>query len=252
MAEEDDKPEVEYSKSGQPVYRHKARNDDLELAPGDEATIAAVSDHVERHVGPVAWVFHELISDKVHLDVHVVEPGEGRPFYTLVTSGMSERPMTMPPDSVSPPFAELVVCLPPDWKVSQEAFADENNYWPVRWLKTIARLPHDYRTWLGYGHTVPHGDPPEPYAENTRFCCLLLLRPTKFGADFHILEGPDGKRTAFYVLVPLYPEEVTFKLAKGTEPLEELFRTHGVTEVIDLTRVNVCGRNQRKSRKEFN
>gem|GEM_PF-6439728 len=31
---------------------------------------------------------------------------------------------------------------------------------------------------LGAGHTVPNGDPAEPYAANTQLCCALLAPPS--------------------------------------------------------------------------
>ncbi len=48
-------------------------------------------------------------------------------------------------------YAELMIDLPPEWLVQDD---DENNYWPIRWLKILARLPIDSDTWLGYGHTI--------------------------------------------------------------------------------------------------
>src|SRR5262245_57390237 len=81
-----DKPE--FSQSGAPIYRHKSRERPFELAIGDEASIEAIGQHIERYVGPPASVFHELISDLVHLDVHMVQPTFERNYYTLITSGM--------------------------------------------------------------------------------------------------------------------------------------------------------------------
>ncbi len=90
------------------------------MAGGDDVTITAIADHIERHLGPVQGVYHELISDKVHLDVHVVAPSADFPFYTLVTSGMSDRPMTVPPEAGpddAPRFAELCILLPSTWNI---------------------------------------------------------------------------------------------------------------------------------------
>ncbi len=239
-ADNENEPEEpsEFAPSGQPILRHRNQGD-FEYAAGDEATIEAVSNHITQHIGPIDFVFHELISDKVHIDVHVVKPRPDRPYITLVTSGMSDRPMTVPPGVEAPQFAELLVCLPPDWPLSQESFEDEANYWPIRWLKQLARLPHDYRTWLGFGHSVPNGDPAEPFADNTDFCCMLVLPPVRFGDDFQLLEMPDGKQIAFYALVPLYAEEMEMKLRRGTNALLEEFDRIGITELIDLDRPNL-------------
>lgn len=232
--------EVERSESGAPIYRHQRRKGEIDIVSGDDAAIQRISQHIEKHVGKVAFVFHELLSNLVHIDVHMVPPGPGRDYYTLITSGMSDRPMTAPDDNPQYRYAELVLCLPPDWPLEQEAFADETNYWPMRWLKVLARLPHEYNTWLFVGHTVPNGDPPKPFAPNTRLCCALLLQPVLFGPDFQRLDAGDGKVINFLSLVPLYREEMDFKLRHGLDPLLERLDAAGVNEFLDLKRKNVC------------
>src|SRR6187200_3135581 len=58
----------ETTPSGAPIYRHEARTKGFEPAIGDEETIKAVGDHIERYIGPVDNVFHEILSDLVHID----------------------------------------------------------------------------------------------------------------------------------------------------------------------------------------
>ena len=29
-------------------------------------------------------------------------------------------------------------------------------FWPIQMLKFLARFPHEYKTWLGWGHTIPN------------------------------------------------------------------------------------------------
>jgi hypothetical protein len=230
----------ERSESGAPVYRHERRERDFELASGDDASIEVIARHVERHVGKPAWVFHEIISDLVHLDVHIVGPTQQRNYYTLVTTGMSDRPMTPPADLPECRYAELLICLPPDWPLSEEAFKDEANYWPVRWLKLLSRLPHEYQTWLWEGHTVPNGDPPRPFAKTTKLCCALLLEPTLFGEEFPRLEVGPEKAVHFFSLVPIHGAEMDFKLRNGVDALVERLDDAGVTELLDVRRASVC------------
>jgi hypothetical protein len=92
-----DKPER--SESGAPIYRHQPRERPFEPAAGDEESIQAITRHIGQYVGPPARVFHELISDLVHIDLHLVEPTAERDYCTLVTSGMSDRPMPAPQGS---------------------------------------------------------------------------------------------------------------------------------------------------------
>ena len=86
----------ETSGSGQPVHRHTERASEPEAAWGDEQLIEEVTAHVERHLRPSPTVNHELVSVDVHVDVLHVPPHDGRPCHTLVTCGMSAKPMAAP------------------------------------------------------------------------------------------------------------------------------------------------------------
>jgi hypothetical protein len=178
------------------------------------------------------------VSDTVHIDVHIVKPTEAYPFIRLVTSGMSDLPMSTPPDAGVPRHAELMITLPPDWKLDKESFEDERWYWPVRLIKTLARLPHKYGTWLGWGHTVPNGDPAEPYAADVRFDGCILLPSISVPDDFHRLRIDADKEIAFFAIVPLYKEELALKLRSGAGKLLERFDKKHIGDMIDPRRPN--------------
>jgi len=243
--------EIERSGAGDPIHRYEQGNRAFEFAPGDDTLIAAVSSHIEKHLGTEPTVFHEVLSDLVHVDVHISAPTSDRACWVLTTSGMAERPMKAP-DAVSEcEFAEVYVCLPPHWPglsggSDEVKFIDDDhplhepeNYWPIHMLKSIARLPHEYETWLWGGHTVPNGDPAEPFADNTGFCCMALLPGLETPAGFDEMRVGD-RDVAFFALWPLYKEEMELKLTKGMDALLERFERAGITEVIDVNRPNVC------------
>ena len=235
-----DLPAHETTPSGAPIYRHEHRTRPFEAACGDDETISLVSDHIGRHIGQADNVFHEIISDLVHIDVHIVAPSEQRPWYTLITSGMSDRPMATPDGVEDAALAELAISLPPDWPLTKEAFEDERNYWPIHLLKAMARMPHEYETWLGWGHTVPNGEEAAAFAPDTRLCCALILSPVLPDKGFDKLQRPDGRPINFYSLVPIYREEMEFKLRHGAEKLVDRLADAGVTELLDVNRKNVC------------
>ncbi len=234
--------EPESTESGQPIYRHSERTKPFEPAIGDQETIQGIARHIETHIGEVDHVFHELISDLVHIDVHIVNPTKKRDFFTLITSGMSDRPMTVPDGAREFRYAELLICLPPSWLFGAEAWKDESNYWPVRLLKQLARMPHEYETWLGLGHSMPNGDPPQPYAPNTKLCCALLFLPSTTPDDFDRLQLSPAKTVQFYGVYPLYKEEMALKLRKGADALISRFAENRITEVLDVSRRNVAKR----------
>jgi len=206
---------------------------------GDELLIEEVSAHLERSYTVEPVVFHELVSDLVHLDVHALPPTPTRPWTTLVTTGMAQRPMAAPPGAEDYRYAELLLALPPEWPLDAEAFADETAYWPVRLLKDLARLPHEYDTWLHLGHTVPNGDPPEPYAGDTTFCGALVAPPASMPEGAEELLLTDGRRIDLLAVIPLWPDEMALKLKKGMERLLLLFDEHGVSEVLEPRRPSV-------------
>ena len=226
------------SLNGSPIYHYD------EPAPWQPAVteicLEQISDHIERHLGPIETVFHELASDTVHIDVHWVKASEDFPFAQLITSGMSDLPMSVPDDSGVPRHLELVMTLPGDWRFDMESFQDERWYWPVRLMKTLARLPHKHATWLGWGHTMPNGDPPEAFADNTRLCGAILLSPVVSPEAFQTLRIDDNKEIHFLAVVPLYMEEMNLKLRSGAEALCERFAKHRLNDIVDLARTNVA------------
>ena len=202
----------------------------------EDSNLQEIERHIEKHIGKVTMIFHEVISDLVHIDVHQIPPSDDRPYWTLVTSGMSDLPMAAPEGREEFAHAELMLCLPKAWKMEQRDWQDESYYWPVRWLKTCAKFPHEYKTWLGWGHTLPNGDPPKEYAPNTSFSCMMLGLPRTVSTEFWTLPVRTDKTIRFYGLYPLYQGEVELKLRKGAERLEELFDKRKVTEIVDVNR----------------
>jgi hypothetical protein len=227
----------ERAPSGSPIYRHGAAKA-WQPARGEES-LEQIAAHIDAHLGPVATVFHELVSDLVHIDVHVVKPTPTCPFIRLVTSGMSDLPMTVPEGKDVPRYLELMMTLPRDWRLDGESFKDEAWYWPVRLLKTLARLPHAHDTWLGWGHTIPNGDPAVPYAANVGFTGAIVLPSIKAPSAFSTLAVDADKEITFQAVWPLLPNEMDYKLQYGTSALIDRFEKYLVSDLVDAKRKDV-------------
>jgi hypothetical protein len=232
---------TERSDSGTPIIRHRPSERGWTPPKSASGNLQAIQEHLAEHIGPVENVFHELISDLVHLDVLMIPPAADRPFNVLVTSGMSDLPMTVPNGMENFRRAEVMIALPSDWPLDYARFDDERVYWPIRWLKMLGRLPHEFNTWLGYGHSVPNGDPPEPIP-GTKFTGVMTTFARWLPRDFSRLELGPARWIFFYQMVPLYPEEMDLKLNKGTEALVKRFEERDISFVLDPNRPNVARR----------
>lgn len=80
--------------------------------------LSEMSNHVQNHFGRTSFVLHEEKSATVHVDVHVVPPNADRPYFTLLTSGMSDLNMHVPEGLKEFELAEACLCLPSYWPLA--------------------------------------------------------------------------------------------------------------------------------------
>ena len=199
----------------------------------------AIEGHIQQYFGDFENVFHELASPDIHVDICVVQPSAERDYYTLVTMGMGAHRMNVPEELAEYKLerAELAIALPKDWKLKQEDMRDERWYWPIRLLKTLARLPIASDTWLGFGHTM---DKEEDFAKDTKLCAAILTGPqdTEDGSEVCIL--PSGEEVNFYQVIPLYRDELEYKLAHDADAL--LDKMNGISFVVEPDRQDAITR----------
>lgn len=237
------------------IIKHKKLSVGANEFPPRQLTstrMAAIERHVRKYVGPVRSVMHEILSVGIHLDVLPVVATKTRPFQTFVTMGMSALPMRTPTGRGGARFAELLIVLPPTWPTGLDGTtkkATESSYWPIRWLKELARMPSDYDTFLDVGHTVPNGDPPERLAPGCGFIGFMLLPPALFPERFFRLRiGPTT--VTFLELIPLYPEEMQLKLDRGVAELFNRFELiEGDFFFTDPKRPNACAGSMKRRRR---
>ena len=204
-----------------------------------EEEMEAVKGHIQQYFGKVENVFHELVSPDIHVDICMVPPTEERDYCTLVTMGMGAHRMNVPEELVEYKLerAELAIALPADWKLDQESMKDEKWYWPIRLLKSLARLPIASDTWLGFGHTM---DNKENFAENTKLCAAILTGPQSTEEGGEVCTLPGGEEVNFYQVIPLYEDELDYKLEHDADAL--LNKMAGISFVVNPTRQDAITR----------
>ncbi len=199
----------------------------------EEEEIDILEEYIIERYGNFTNVFHEIVSPDIHVDIAIIPPRKENDYYTLITMGMGAHKMNVPSElsKYNLERAELIINLPKDWDLQNTN--DEIWYWPLRWLKILARLPIEQNTWLGFGHTVPSG---EPVAEDVSFNCMFLIDD-----DSKVTVSKD-KHINFYTIIPIYEEEMQFKFKNQAEGLLKLFEEKGISypPVVDKKRKNVC------------
>lgn len=210
----------------------------MERSSGYTQVLQAVGEHVERYIGKVDFVLRERKSPAFPVDLNIVLATEHRPFHTVVTGGMSELPMTLPTELADGRFAELMLCLPPDWPLDQDSFCDENVWWPFRLLKGIARFPHNNKTWLYEGHTIINQEE-VPFAPQTKLSSVILVPPTTVSDEGLVFRLNKSDKGRLWALIPLYHEELELKLGLGYRALEDLLGQYDITELLNPQRKNM-------------
>lgn len=203
-------------------------------------------------------VIHELMSEKVHIDLHIIAPDENRPFYVVFTTGMSDLPMTMGEDvpwdlRKTHERAELFCLLPPDWKTefSKGSQKDYDRFWWIfAAIKQAARYPHLSGTWIGSNHTLQYSEDNTPFHESTKLCSAIFLHLDekdfggKYGDRMNYMRTKDGSYINLLCFIPLYAEEIDFKLDNGSDELFMRMFGSTVTDmlqlVLDPQRKNYC------------
>ena len=169
----------------------------------------------EGFFGPCEQVFHEILPLVPHIDVYQFKPGyKDRDFWTLVTSGISDLPTSLP-GSVSKDRARIDLVF----------YCDEPEERYLNMLRALAHFPHDNKTWLGLGHTMPNGNPPLPIFENTPNLDSFLFLPTFVKPDKWLGRQLqiEGCPVVLLWVVPITSKECALKLDKGMGAICDLF-----------------------------
>ncbi|HEY4369859.1 MAG TPA: suppressor of fused domain protein [Steroidobacteraceae bacterium] len=211
----------------------------MTLDPKQSSSRRQITAHIERHLGPIKQTFGAASADASDIDVLHVAATVDRPVHTLITAGMSDEPMAVPADADSPRYLELMMTLPREWQLDAQAPREESWYWPIRQLLQVASLPRTSNGWLGWGHTVPNGEPPQPLAANTQLCAAIIVPSLLVPTPFYELVL-DERSIAFFSVVPIYKEELALKQSEGMKVLLEKLIDRGIRDLVDPKRKNVA------------
>lgn len=200
-----------------------------------------IHQHIRTHFSDDSYVLHEKTSSTIHVDIHAVRPNSQRPYFTLLTSGMSDLDMTAPPHFEDVALAEACLCLPSDWPLSIDGsdWRKPEYAWPISLLHKIARYPHQQKTWLYWGHSLGDLDDPLSFGIETDFAGVVLIPPQTFPAAAVSVNTNDGRVINYLAVVPIHRSEMKFRSEQGYKALAKTLFAAGVDERLRPDRPSV-------------
>jgi len=210
---------------GTNIVRHQNIETKLGVTTGTDGFGQAREAVYERLFGKALSVSHEVFPLVPHIDVYTFKRSQGdKEVYSLVTGGMSDLEMNLPrgADKAAPRRVELIFyCSEP-----------RDDY--ISTLRWIAHFPHDSKSWLGQGHTIPNGNPPAPLWGSTALDTLFFLPPiVKKDQTLPSELNLGGQPVHFLWVVPLTTAECNFKLANGCDAMLNRFQQNRHPYVFD-------------------
>lgn len=191
----------------------------------DHYTAQEISDmkqFIESRFGEIEAIAHESQSDRLHIDMAIVRPTEDRPYYTVCTIGAGALRLNVPEELRlewhEEEYAEYLIHLPANWNVMGEGYDREENWWPLRLLKTVARLPLDAANFYADADDMIgwEADTSSADVRGTLLDCPLPDISTK---TTHTL--PTGRTVKFLQIIPITHEEYDF--CKDNDDLSERY-----------------------------
>jgi len=212
---------------GSSIIRHDEVETKVGITEGTSGFAQARESVYEHLFGKALSVSHELRPLIPHIDVYTFQRSQADTIvYSLVTGGMSDLEMTLPRGAKGVPRrVELVFyCSEP-----------RDEY--IATLRWVAHFPHDAKSWLGHGHTMPNGDPPAPFWGSKELDTLLFMPPiVKKDQTLPSELKLGGEPVHFLWVVPLTTAECNLKLEKGFDAILNLFQLQRHPHVFDPLR----------------
>lgn len=212
--------------------------------PGpDEAHREALLAHLTGFLGQEYVVATERADDGIPLEFAVFAPSEQIPHPTLVTLGMSQRPMASPGGEQEVRL-ELLIGLPAGWPgidpPAPELLEDPANSWPLRLLTDTARIPSTDGSFLDWGHSITNNG--ERYDDSAPFTGALIGPPYGYPPQLMNASTPAGGVQILAVL-PATAQELAAKVSvpSGGDMVLGRLAQAGVTAVLDPSRESVTG-----------
>lgn len=158
------------------------------------------------------------------------------PITVLMTASLSDYQMPVLDKWVGREFNEIYFCLPTYWD-----FDDHENYnfsWIYDWIYKLERFVRDRNTWYGPGHTIPTANPEVPISDLMKQEYFIFLDPILLQKELAPV-NLQGKNVHFLSIVPIFGDELDYKMGKGTQKFVRKLIQRNYDEKLDDYRKSI-------------
>lgn len=203
--------------------------------------IEAIDIHLDNFVDPEEVIeFYDVESEKNPIDIYWIKPNnEFRPYSILMTCGLSAKPMIINKTNNKNEFVELVMLLPKDWDLDDKKLNNEKQNWPIEHLRSIAKIPFEDNTGIGFGDLFNYDEDENFTFPGTNFTGSIIFNSITLPDEFTNIEF-NTEKIKLLVVIPLYIEELHFVEDNEPNLLIDKFNKTKITDIVDLSRINTC------------
>lgn len=218
------------------------RLDELSYYSDEEKNI--VLEYMKKHFGLTTLPHDENDMQEYPISTVFMPPDEHYENYRVLTIGLGgyRGIEQLPDENQIIHRVELVSCIPGS-RPFEEALNQAG--WIMRIMRQFGEMIQFDRSWLGFGHTISYGDRLDESVDydGVIFSPASELKNT---ADKCIL--PCGEEVEFLQMIPLYEDEMVFKIENGCMDLfDKLFEGLGENAAMIMPqRKNMCAGINRK------
>lgn len=215
-----------------------------------------IGDHVQQHFGHSEDEITVLHAVFLGLHVYMYRPRPDRPFWTLMTMGLSGYKMKVPERVGNPKHfqrCELMVYMPADWDpvpgFNMGPISATN--WALYALKCIAEYTVVQEVWVSMWHGIPSitdfEHPGTPFLPDSLLNSTLLVPPV----NEHLPPFKDeasGEIVNFWLIVPMTNDEWQLKKEEQAGALIPFLENGTLPLICEINRKSCLLGNPRDSR----
>lgn len=156
------------------------------------------------------------------------------PVTVVSTASLSNYRMPVSEKWKGREYNEIAFVVPSYWDFND---LDNLNFnWIFSWLFRLESFVREKQTWFGPGHTIPAGNPPLAISHTMKHDHFIFLDPIfleSYMEPFVVGEDDEKHLVHFLSIVPIYPDEVDYKMGKSTFHLIKKMRARNFDERLD-------------------